>query len=205
MKGFTAFCFFAALFATILFAHNKLSYPFFSFTEYLGYRSELLRTNVSSFFRDEPTFEERYPGYDQLLRWTRFNTGNYKKYSNIVSLAAYENNLDPDLLRAVIIVESKFNTGAASHKGASGLMQLMPATAAELGVVNILDPKENVNGGARYLRWLLDMHDGNLELALASYNAGPGAVRRYKGIPPFPETQNYVKKVMEAYKIIQGR
>jgi len=205
MKGFFALCIFLGLLATILFWHNKQIYPFFSFSEYLGYRTELISTSLSSIFRNEPTFEERYPGYDQLLRWTRFNTKNYKKYSNLVSLAAYENNLDPDLLRAVIIVESKFNTEARSPKGASGLMQLMPATAVELGVKNIMDVRENVGGGAKYLRWLLDMHDGNLELALASYNAGPGAVRRYKGIPPFPETQNYVKKVMEAYSIIQGR
>jgi soluble lytic murein transglycosylase-like protein len=116
-------------------------------------------------------------------------------YDDMIADAASQYHLDPNLIRAVIHAESAFNPFAVSGAGAQGLMQLMPEVAAELGVDNAFDPRQNILAGARYLRDLLDRHHGNIDLAVASYNAGPGAVKRYRGIPPYRETRNYVKTV----------
>lgn len=116
-------------------------------------------------------------------------------YDDIVAEAARLYHLDPHMIRAVMQAESGFNPMAVSPVGAVGLMQLMPAVAAELGVTDPLDPRQNIMAGSRYLRQLLDAHRGNVRLALASYNAGPGNVAKYGAIPPFRETRNYVKKV----------
>lgn len=116
-------------------------------------------------------------------------------YNDAIAEAAELYKLDPNLIRAIIRAESAFNPFAVSRAGAQGLMQLMPAVSEELSVLDPFDPRQNIFGGARYLRQLLDRNDGNLDLAVASYNAGPGAVDRYNGIPPYRETRNYVKKV----------
>ena len=115
--------------------------------------------------------------------------------------AAQTHGIDPRLLVAIAHRESAMNPNATSRAGACGLMQLMPATARFLGVSNIYDPHENVFGAARYLRTLLDTFHGDLDLTLAAYNAGPGAVLRYKGVPPYPETKAYVKYVRARYEM----
>ncbi len=118
----------------------------------------------------------------------------------IVRREAARCGVDPALVRAVIANESGFNPGATSPCGAQGLMQLMPDTARGLGVSDAYDPAQNVAGGTRYLRGLLDRFGGDASLAVAAYNAGPGAVRQYGGVPPYAETQNYVRNVMESYQ-----
>jgi soluble lytic murein transglycosylase-like protein len=107
--------------------------------------------------------------------------------------------IDPALVKAVIANESGFDANATSNAGAQGLMQLMPQTAASLGVRDPYDPAQNVAGGVRYLRGLLDRFGGNLHLAVAAYNAGPGAVEKYGGVPPYAETRNYVENVLASY------
>ncbi|HJZ97369.1 MAG TPA: lytic transglycosylase domain-containing protein [Candidatus Solibacter sp.] len=120
-----------------------------------------------------------------------------------VERIASEHSLPPQLIHSVIKVESNYNPYAVSTKGAQGLMQLIPETARRFGVANAFNPIENIQGGARYLRYLLDLYEGNYPLALAAYNAGEGAVAKYGGIPPYAETQNYViqvRKQLEAAK-----
>ena len=120
-------------------------------------------------------------------------------YEDIIQEAAAEYEMDPALIRAVMQTESAFHPYAVSRAGAEGLMQLMPALADEMGVRDSFDPRENIMGGVRYLKRLLDYHHGDLDLALASYNAGPGNVERYGGIPPFRETRKYVKTIKALY------
>lgn len=126
---------------------------------------------------------------------------NIKSYDDVIEMAAKEYSLAFSLLKAVIHVESRFNPRAISKKGAMGLMQIMPENLGPLQISNPFDPWENVMGGARYLRAMLDRFDGQLPMALAAYNAGPTAVEKYQDIPPYPETQNYVDKVIRLFHI----
>jgi len=119
----------------------------------------------------------------------------HKAYDEIIEEAAAKYEMDSNLIRAVMQAESAFHPYVVSSAGAEGLMQLMPDLADEMGVNNAFDPRDNIMGGVRYLKRLLDYHDGNIDLALASYNAGPGNVERYGGVPPFRETRNYVRTI----------
>ena len=130
------------------------------------------------------------------LRVTRPPDRRSAQFDPLIDEHATAHGVDPDLVRAVIQVESGFNPRAVSSKGAMGLMQLMPATASDLGVVNPFDPAQNIGGGVRYLKHLLSRYDQRVELALAAYNAGPGAVDRYgQAVPPYRETRDYVRKI----------
>ena len=114
--------------------------------------------------------------------------------------AARRHGVDPELVLAMVAAESAFRTDAVSPKGAQGLMQLMPATARELGVADSLDPLQNLDGGTRYLKQLLARYNGDVKKAVAAYNAGPGAVQRHKGVPPYRETLHYVERVLREYQ-----
>ena len=118
---------------------------------------------------------------------------------DLLTQAAHEHGVDPQLVKAIAIAESDMNQNEISPVGAIGVMQLMPETAAGLGV-NPYDEAENIDGGTRFLKQMLDTFDGNVPLAVAAYNAGPGAVKKYGGIPPYSETQNYVGRVMDLFR-----
>ena len=132
-----------------------------------------------------------------------FTTGNSDVDGFIVE-SGKRNSVDPLLLYSIMHQESSFKQRALSHKGARGLMQLMPPTAARFGVRNIWDPKQNIEGGARYMRFLLDLFEGDVRLALAGYNAGEGAVMKYGyKVPPYNETQEYVRRISKRYSLIR--
>jgi soluble lytic murein transglycosylase-like protein len=149
---------------------------------------------------------ERFPVRGSLPAVSRNAPGRYRAQGpsndmveRSIQEAATRYRLSPALIRSVIRAESDFQPDAVSPAGAQGLMQLMPGTAEELGVTNPFDVRQNIDGGARYLRQMLDQFGGNLKLALAAYNAGPGAVTKYNGQVPYPETREYVKRVVRFY------
>lgn len=135
---------------------------------------------------------------DKKLR-THFRiaaNANPAEYEHLISITAAKYGVSPSLVKAVIQAESGYNPKAVSKAGASGLMQLMPGTAKHLNVADSFDPRQNVDGGVRYLKFLLDTFKGDVTLALAAYNAGLGKVARYGGVPPYEETRNYVNRVL---------
>jgi hypothetical protein len=136
-----------------------------------------------------------YPGKGTLIHSHRFRGSYSGEFDHHIEAAAEMHSLSPALVKAVIAVESEFDQWAVSSKGAQGLMQLMPFTARRFGVSDSFDARQNIFAGAQYLRILLDLFQGDMDLALAGYNAGENAVRRYGGIPPYRETQRYVQKV----------
>ena len=136
---------------------------------------------------------------------TKRDPDRYIKYDAIIDKAAEFYRLPEPFIRAVMRVESDFNPTVVSHAGASGLMQLMPKTARAMGVSDVFNPRQNILGGARYLRVLANRYDGDMVLTLAAYNAGEGAVDKYGGIPPYKETQRYVRRVLKHYYAFSER
>jgi soluble lytic murein transglycosylase-like protein len=126
------------------------------------------------------------------------------KYDSIIADASEKFGIDPNVIKSVILTESAANEKAVSGAKAKGLMQLIDSTAHDMGVQNVWDPKQNILGGTKYLAEMLRKYNGNLRLALASYNAGPSNVDKYNGIPPFEETQNYVTRVFGYLKHLNG-
>ena len=135
-------------------------------------------------------------GRQAANKYNRRRVSKPNEYESLIRHASDRYGVDVALVKAVIHTESHFNPDATSHKGASGLMQLMPQTAAMYGIRDLYNPKQNIDGGVRHLRYLLGKYRNNLKHAIAAYNAGETAVRKYAGIPPYPETQKYVSKVL---------
>jgi len=155
------------------------------------------RSDVERVIRDVTISEQKAPSSNSSSRYTTGHQG----LDQLIAYSGDKYGIDPTLIYLVMREESRFNHRAVSRAGARGLMQLMPGTAAKLGVRNIHDPVENVDAGARYLRTLLEMFNGDVNLALAAYNAGEGAVLRYgRRIPPYRETMNYVWRINTAYR-----
>jgi soluble lytic murein transglycosylase len=150
---------------------------------------------------DAADFRLTYPGKGTLIHSRGFRGYYSGEYDPHISAAASLYNVSADLIKAVIAVESEFDQWAVSSKGAQGLMQLMPTTARHVGIENPFDPRENILGGTRYLSTLLDRFKGNTARALAAYNAGPTVVARHSGLPPYRETQGYVRKIQ---KLVQN-
>jgi hypothetical protein len=145
-------------------------------------------------------FHNPYHSFSNTYHNFSSHSFNKTRFSNVIANAAFRHRVDEKLVHAVIQTESAYNAGAVSPAGAVGLMQLMPDTARRYGVFNRTDPVQNVDGGTRYLKYLLDMFNYNLRLAVAAYNAGENAVIKYNNsIPPYPETQNYVRQVLALY------
>ena len=154
-------------------------------------------------FTNAPT----HGGYKRVMRDgapPRVSVSISGDYDEAIRSASDRHSIDADLVRAVIKAESDFNSNARSQKGAMGLMQLMPDTARLYNVLNAFDPIDNIEGGVRHLRMLLERYQGDLTLSLAAYNAGSGAVEKHGGIPPFAETREYVRRVLRFYESFRG-
>ena len=161
-----------------------------------------IQSQLPSFVRlvkdPSPSFEKVLDG--ELVKSSDNEAGKSSDYDRLIEAASKKYNISSNIIKAVIKAESGFNSTVVSRTGAMGLMQLMPGTAAALGVQNAFDPSENIDGGVRYLKEMLSEFGGSLELALAAYNAGPNSVKKYGGIPPYEETQNYVRNIMSNLK-----
>ena len=178
----------------------SISVPLAAFADVYVYKDQ----NGVLTFTNTPT----HTGFRRVLRdpsnASRSMAPLSASYDSLIQTASGRYSIDADLIRAVIKTESDFNPAARSNKGAMGLMQLMPDTARLHNVIDAYDPGENVEAGVRHLRMLLDRYQGNVELSLAAYNAGSGAVEKHGGIPPYVETREYVRRVLHFYHRYRG-
>jgi len=172
---------------------------------YIGTTSD----GVKTFTDSPPSGDQSFSIYLRMVdgrpaEWVQVDPALLKKnidrYDDLIVKAGAKHRVAPEFIKAIILVESGMNRRATSHKGAQGLMQLMPGTAEELGVKKPYDPEENIDGGTRYIRKMMDRFTDK-RLALAAYNAGPGNVRKYGGIPPFKQTRYYIEKVLKYYAL----
>jgi soluble lytic murein transglycosylase-like protein len=161
-------------------------------------------TNVQGEGRTKVRFSLQAAAYPHRTARQGKQPNFQRGYEPVIASASHRFAVDPDLVRAVIEAESNFNPYAVSPKGAQGLMQIMPLTASEMGVVDPFDPVENIHGGVKYLRYLLDLFREDYGLALAAYNAGPSRVLNGHRIPPIAETQEYVKRVLEYFRLMKN-
>lgn len=166
----------------------------------IGRDGSVRYTDVMNSASCSPMVLRQMNSFDSMSGY-RYSSRNSRKFDDLIRYYGVRYNVDPHLIRAVIRTESGFNPQAVSKRGAQGLMQLMPGTARELRVNDPLDPKQNIEGGTRYLSTLLSTFKNDIRLALAAYNAGPNRVKRIKRVPEIYETKTYVKRVLEFYKL----
>lgn len=162
--------------------------------------AQILDANMLNNLSSKTAESQKTPFADKIFSSLGDQKPDRQHIEGLIESYAEKNKLDAAFVKAVIKQESGFQPEVTSHCGAMGLMQLMPATATSMGVRNAYNPEENIMGGTKYLKGLMDRFGGQKELALAAYNAGPGAVERHGGIPPYNETQNYVKSVLAHYE-----
>ncbi len=174
---------------SLIITYTLVSLSYADIFKYVDENGITLFTNVSRNIRNEKVIAKTQRRYNN----------SPARYSRIISRNAKKYNIDASIIEAVITTESNWQPSAVSVKGAIGLMQLMPSTSRDMRVKDPYDPEDNIEGGTKYLRLLLDRFNGNLKLALAAYNAGPGRVTKYGGIPPIRETRKYVKQVLSLY------
>ena len=186
-------CFSLQLFADNIYVYkNSSGSVYFTNTKPLNIDKRYKKVKVIKILNVVKSEDSSY--YKSYSRYSKY------KIDNLLKKAAQTYNLDYNLLKAVAVTESDLNHNVRSNKGAIGVMQLMPETARRFGVKNLNSLEENIQGGARYLKFLLKEFGGNAKLALAAYNAGENSIRKYNGVPPFPETLRYLRKVFALYK-----
>ena len=164
-----------------------------------GSFSDFTKKVKTTYYKSSNNYDSNASGNTNYGSSSASSSGSRNSYDAYIKASAARHGVDPGLMKAMMHTESSFNPNARSPVGAQGLMQLMPATASRFKVSNAWNPAENIEGSAKYIAWLMRRFNNNVEFVVAGYNAGEGNVDKYKGIPPFKETRNYVKSVMSRY------